>query len=83
MAFRTTVGDDYQAKSMFDNFIQRQEDKARTVKRIDRSLVANAAQAAALASDAVSRGVRSCVVFVCVCMCALVCWMTLISGRPT
>jgi len=48
MAFRTAVGQDYKAKNALDSFIERQEERSRTSKRIESSLAHNAAQAAVL-----------------------------------
>ena len=58
MAFRTVVGQDYQAKNRLDDFIERQENKARVGNRIESSLFYNAGQAAVIASDVLTRGVH-------------------------
>ena len=48
MAFRTKVGQEYKAKSTFDNFIERQEERSRVGSRVENSIAHNAAQAAVL-----------------------------------
>ena len=48
MAFRTAVGQEYKAKNALDSFIEGQEERSRTSKRIESSLAHNAAQAAVL-----------------------------------
>ena len=55
MAFRTVVGQDYKAKNALDDFIERQEERSRTGKRVEHSIAHNAAQAAVLVR---TRGVR-------------------------
>jgi hypothetical protein len=59
MAFRTVPGKEYQAKNIFDAFIETQENKARSGDhRVTNSIAINAVQVAGIASDAVSRGLN-------------------------
>ena len=55
MAFRTVVGQDYKAKNSLDDWIEKQEERSRTGKRVENSLAHNAAQAAVLVH---TRGMR-------------------------
>ena len=54
MAFRTTVGEDYQTKNRFDAFLESQEEAARGQTRITNSLAHNAVQAGAMVTFAVA-----------------------------